>query len=791
MVNDVIHSFLEYSDDVKDEAWAAEKCRVIMMNAIQVTTKEQHDKGLAILYGRFPDVDLNKLFANKVMKGYKDRLSDSSVYLFESVRNAMIDDRIEADLRCWVNSLDPLKEEKRQSDKELLRNRQGIEGLLNEITGSNGMPPQRVKGKDFHGNVDDFDQQGGDDMDPDSIDTWFESKWGLLQEINLQKAIDAILRTNQITRNYDKYINDILISLQVWSQCYVDDRNGAIKVEHILPYQVYVLNATGSNDYKDMQAVRLPKQTNVRGFLREFGNYFDMANDWNLLLGATGGGNGGVVDNRWGVSGITENGQLLYGSYGKTIDFKAVLDAPVEYEYAEWKTVCRLRKQWVVTAFGNLMPQTIDKDTPQQDGISVEEKTYEETYRAWYLRSGSGFLTPKLIRWGKVYMQEVEGFEDEYSGYTVKGMKRDGAPMTEILRPFWQLMNVSFKMFEMLVNDIKPDGWWINYTSLMKIAAFLQSIKDTPDDVRSAVDDYMKLIQESPNALSDNPQTDEGDPMGGGNMAVLPKKNGLNQAAIELMKIMDWIELKVQKYTSTEGIVPTGTENGYKLSLENKKRARQATTFIDFILLSHLEDISITLLNYTKDISKFKTTPAYKYLEAQVGFKCMDFIASMKKAPHRYGTYIDTFNNDIELLEMKQLAMAEYQKGTLPFEDVLAVRSCDSVKQALAYLATARRKALKQKRLSDMGLLKQQDANAEAAHQRLIQLENLKGEWLQKARKEEALGFSNAAAVNAKARITTVQLQQEGANERLASEAVNDIDKMTAEFNQDQQKPAK
>jgi hypothetical protein len=320
--------------------------------------------------------------------------------------------------------------------------------------------------------------------------------------------------------------------------------------------------------------------------------------------------------------------------------------------------------------------------------------------------------------------------------------------------------------------------------------AYLQTSKDAPSDTRSAIDDFLKMVQESPNALSDNPTTDEGDPLGGGNMAILPKKNGINDAAAELIKIMDWIELKVQKYTSTEGITPEnqGSDN-WRLAMENKKRARQATSFIDNILLNHLEDISISSLLYVQDISKFKKTNAYKYLEALAGYKTMDFIATMKKAPHRYGTFIDSFNNDIELTEMKQLALQEYQKGTTSLEDILMIRSFTSIKDALAYLAKARRTSEKKQRMEQIGLLQQQDANAEAAFQREVKLENLKGEWMRKARGEEAQGFSNAAALNAKARITAEQMKQEGQNERLANKANNEIDQMVAEFNQQQQAP--
>lgn len=783
MINDIINKFLDFNEDIKDEAWATEMVRLVMRDAKSIISKADYELGENILFGRFPETELDKLFVGKHMVTLRQKLSVSTVYFFEKVRNALIDDRNSSGLTITVNSLDPEKEEKRKSDRELLQNKKGIESMLNEITANNGMPPTPITKDDFHGNVEVFDEMGYDEFDPTDLNNFFDAHWGLKQELFLQNPINAIFRLNQVSRNYDKYINDILITLHNWSQVYVDELEGSIKIEHLYPYEVQVLHATGTNDYKDAQGFNLPKTTNIRGLLKRFGSAFNFERDWGYLLTAATG----QVNHSYTGIGFNEGRELLFGTPGQLMDFNKFLDAPINYGYCEFKTISETVRQKGINKNGNIVNMPVNYSSPQIDGWEKEIKYHEDTYRAYYLEVGS--LQPKLIKWGKVYMQETEGQNDEYSGFSIKGNTRKGIPVVEILKPFWRMMNVSFKMFEMLVNDVKPDGFVFNYSTLSKLAADLQQAKDTPDDARAAIDNYLKMISESPNIITDTPTGDEGEVLGGGQFGVQPRKNGLNDAAKDLREIMDWCEQKAEKYLGTQGIELAEPRDGYKLSVENKKRTRAATAFIDFILLNHIEDISITTLNYTKDISKFKDIPAYKYMANLVGYKTMDFIASMKKAPHRYGTFLDTFNNDIELLEIRGMAQQALANKEIELTDYLVLRSFENPRQALAFLTRQKSKARKQQQMDAMTSLQQQDALAEKAFQRQLAIDNNKGKWAQAARHEEAKGFITAAQLNSQAQIQAKVISEQGQNERLAKQAINDIDKIAEEANINAQKP--
>lgn len=783
MVNETIEKLLDFDEQDKNEAWATEMTRLVMRDAKEVISQTDYNVRENVLTGEFPDDALNKVFASASMQRYKAKLSQSTIYFFERIRNSLIDDRHKSGLTITVNSLDPEKQDKKQFDKELLKNRKGIEGLLNGFTASNGMPPQQLGAEDYNGNVEEFDKSGGDEFDPTDIDNFFDAVWGLLSELRLQNPLNAVLRLNQINRNYDKYIMDILICMHTFSQVYVDEMDGGIKIDHLYPWEVKVLHGTGSNDFKDAQGFYIPRQTNIRGFMKKFGSSFDFAKDWQLLL------NAGSIETQ-SCTGLSEKGRLVYGQYGNLLEVDRFMEKPIAYDYTEFKTISRTERQTILTKEGNITPRRIDRDNPAVHGGVTDKKFFEDTYYAYSFSSGSsGTQQPRLIKWGKLYMQQIEGINDEYSGFSIKGNTLTGVPVALVLKPLHQIIQISFKMMEMLINDIKPDGLILNYSSIIKVAEYLKTAKDIPNDKRDGIEMFLQMVEESPNMLADTPMTEDGQPTGGGNMGVQVKKNGINSAVNDLMKILEWCEKKAAVYLGTEGIEFAEARDGFKLSVENKKRSRAATGYIDFILLSHLEDISIGILNQVQDIAKFKDLPAYKYLVAIAGEKVMEFIGKMKKSPHRYGIFLDTFNNDITLMEIRGMAQDARLRNEISLEQYLVIMSFENPKQASFYLAYERKKSDRKRQTDAMGMLQQQDALAEKEFLRKMKLQDLIGKWSSNGSEKQANGFITAAQINAKSAIVREQLQQEGQNRRLAEEAINEIDKIAQQANVSAQQP--
>jgi hypothetical protein len=782
MINELIVHLTD-NEASRNEEWVTEMVKLMIANSTPLMSKEDYEKGFNILFGIFPDLDRNKLFKGKIMEAMKDKLSGSTVYFFEKTRNAIIDERTSANLNITVNSLDPEKEEKKKADRDLLVNRKGIEGIFEQVTKNNGMPPVKITKDDFHGNVEDFDEDGMDEFDDDNVKDFFDSKWGLKMERDLGNPINAYFRINQVTRNYDKWITDILIGLVTCSQVFVDEVEGKVKIEYLRPYEVAVLHSTKGNDEKDSQGFLVRKTTNVRGLLRRFGTSFKLEDNWRHILASI---SGGVTD---GYTGIAENGSIVHGELGRTIDMRQLMDANINYAYTEFRVISENSKQIGVNEHGNLVSLPYDAATQKQDGWNKETKVKEDTYRAYYIDTLAN--RPKVIKWGKLYMMPTEGVHDEYSGFSIMVNRRHGVPMVNILKPFYHMMQVAFTMFEMLVNDIKPDGYLYNYDSLVKVAEYMYKAKDAPTDVKDAIQQLLVQFQDSPNKITVTPKDDEDKTIGGDAFGIKKVENGLNNAAVDLMKIMDWCEMKAESYLGTQGIEFAEPRDGFKLSLENRRRTRAATQFIDFILLNHLEDIAITLLNYCQDIAKYPDIPAYKYMETLVGTKICKSIGAMKKSPHRHGLVLDTFNNDIQLLELRQYAQQDLANQRITLEQYAFVAKFDNINQAIYYLAQERKKADKKKQKDAMSLLQQQNAMDEAKFRRQLKLEDRKGQWLRLARSEEAKGYTNAAQINANASLAREAMKNEGQDKRLAETAISDVDKIAATANANASAPIK
>lgn len=771
---------LTSEESERDERWCQDIIRLMVSNLNPLVLQTNYDLGNDVLFGVFPKTNVEKLFKGKIMEAMKAKLSGSTVYFFEKIRNAVIDERINANLSVTLNSLDPEKEVKKKSDRELLINRKGIESLTDEITGNNGMPPVRFKGDDFHGNVDDFDQEGFDEMDNENVKDFFDSRWGLNSELQLQNVVNAIFRLNQVTRKYDKYINDILICLRVCSQVYVDEVEGKIKIEYLCPTDVDVLGITDENDQKGAQGFRVRKTTNIRGLIRRFGDSFSFNDNWQDLLRTV---NFGRADQ---YTGIYENDMLIVGS-GDTkncITLQQFLDFSVTYSYVEFRVINGNTKYKGGDKFGNLI--SVSKAN-HIDGLTKETKYKEDTYRAYFLDIGEPL--PKIIKWGKLFLQPTEGVYDEYSGFSILVNGRKGIPMVDILKPFYHMMQVSFTMFEMLVNDVKPDGYIYNYDAIVKVAQHLQEAKDTPDDIRDAIGNLMAQFQESPNMLTVTPTDDTDNIIGGDAFGVKEKKNGLNKAAEDLMKIMDWCEMKATDYLGTQGIELAEAKDGFKLSLENRRRTRAATAFIDFILLNHIEDQATAVLSYAQDISKYKDIAPYKYLENLVGPIVIEFLNKIKKSPHRYATFLDTFNNDIQLLELRQMAQSDHQNGRISLEQYALVVSFENIKQAIFYLSQERKKADKKRQKDSQNAFQAGQAEKEAQLEREMKLENLKGEWRAKSEEFRSNGFIQAAQINVQGQIAAKQMQEDGQNKRLADNANNEVAKIAENADRKAQEP--
>jgi len=74
MLNDIVNRFIFTQEDKKDDKWATDMVRFVQIDARQVITEKDYDKGQVILSGEFPDADLNKIFSGPAMQRAKAKI---------------------------------------------------------------------------------------------------------------------------------------------------------------------------------------------------------------------------------------------------------------------------------------------------------------------------------------------------------------------------------------------------------------------------------------------------------------------------------------------------------------------------------------------------------------------------------------------------------------------------------------------------------------------------------------------------------------------------------------------
>lgn len=751
----------------KDIDWYKKMVYLFDASANKVVSSTTYKENRDVIFGNFDISMLKNFFSGDEMERIKKKLSNSRSHIFERIRNTIIDQRSDAQLSIALNSLDPSIERVKDKDKELLRNRAGIEAILKNITANSGLPAINVDKDNYEGNVEDFDRMGLNEYDPDDLDMFFEIYYQLLYIIDCQNGVNSVFSENQISRIFDMYINDILICLQNWSRVYVDELDGGIKTERIPAYNVSVVGSSEKNDFSDVDGIKIERTTTIRNFMSSFGASFDFEENWTQLLFAMG-----IRD----MDGIIVNGTTYAKenfSPEKCIDLAGRSETSINYCYMEFL-------QYGVTNDG-----AETGETP----LTADKVKYGQTlHYAYYFNNYAGMF-PGLIKYGKVYMQSFAGQNDQYSGFTIKGNKRSGIPVAEIIKIYKEIWHRAFVGFEMLVNEVKPDGYKFLYETLVKTAEYLNKAKNVPTDLKQSLNEVIEMNTRSPNVFTAIPRTPEGDILGGGPMGMEKNENGLNKTAGDLLKIMQWAENSMIEQIGALGIEIAEPKQGWRLSIENKKRTRAATSFIDFILLSHLEDIAKQVTNYLIDITKFKNIPAYKYYEHILGTEAMERIRKYDKALHRTGIYIQSFNLDIEREEVKQLAFADLANRVIDLKVYQLVKNIDNPQSAIKILAREEQKA---KKLEEQKAQTQHDRALEleaAKRQTELERQNTIGMWNYRVKQAEVEGFMGSSRTNADAGIRKEEIKQQGQDGREQEKNFGKIQSIQAEKNAKEQEP--
>ncbi len=723
----------------KNMEYAQRIIRSIRDNWVSYVNKKQVSTNREFLYGTNSIQDIKDQFKDS---GFKNSHEFLNLGLLDSTRNVLIEENRKNPPMVDIKAVDPAAMAERQKDIDLLRNRGIIErdmsAILNQIGFSAGY---KFKNKEAKSNIDEFDELGFDERDPDDIN-FFKNRHKLFHEIAGQSLVNSIMMTNRFDEEIvNKITEDVLVGRCYSLQAYVDKTNGQIRYKHIYPEIAKGIFGEAYDGSQD--TVRgWEDAITISEFLQLVGNEFNYEKDVKHLLAAI---NTGGSQNKY--TGFDYSPGRFYECLGTNdAEYCNIKDVPtsnritwgsalrhkITVSYIQWRT-------WEATS-------TVLRDLSTEKILDIvdygyeDEKTEVKSYfkdsryqQQWYNAYCivTGTTSEKIYGFSKVYYQQFQGANDEYANGTLVYMREPGLPAVETVKTEIKLIHSAYYKMLFLIYKAQPEAKqyvWEELVELNKLIASEKS-KDSGVEVSPTVDNMIgELIQymdENTIMIRTFPSVD------GRRVQQIPslenKRNGADPLTQFMMSVVEWGQKRIESRILGNGMRLGGNPQSRESteSEQNSVDASKNTTgYISRMCQKAKERLATMTLNYAQDIIRFKESVPYKYIKTLLGeqaFLGLDMGESV--ADHRYGIFIRDYNNDVDRAQLKQAAyMAVTQEKLISWDEFYEIMQTQDLKAASQRYALYRYKAEKKLRKQAMQDFEMQRSAAEQADGRKMQM---------------------------------------------------------------------
>lgn len=667
--------------------------------------------------------------------------------ILEKHKNIIIAEMKKMGVVTNVRASDPTSTVARKNDEYFIKNKKEIEGLLSYIYTSIGQHPvalseykDRFGEKHDSGNTQDFEKMGLQNDSPDDIAFFMDNFHKLDWEIALQKVIDTMMSFNEVEEEkIEKWTTDLLAKKATAAQMYVSDISGALTYNYLTPETVYIYGGGRRKDYNDANAKCYQQKITIKEFLDRVGSAFDWREYLDNIILSVFTASNGAVD----ITGINPDlGGQNSSWFARTADnntysYNQFMQFKVLFGYMEWvaqdETEYGEKTEGVKgkkfnnkedskknKRKGNATENTPYKDNQNPDGKKYPTKARYETptYKAYYLAVTS--VDHIMFDFGRVTYQDIEGYNDFNSNFTIITYKEIGDPISIMCRPMIDLINECWYKWKYEIRKAKPRGMNYNYDSLMTIA------RDLYQDTEMTEGEKFEKIISWRNASANGVWTF---PIGADGKAInltsaqldIELANGLTP------EVMRWWEIMVSTWDKMIDMV-MGTANlrqgdapGDRSSMNNEFKAleysQNSTYYIPDTITFMCRQLASRTSMITQDIVQFKDydTLAYKFLETMVGEDVLFKISGMgKKAMHRYGIFVESLNQAPKMAKLSARLDFALQNGKITNAEALLVEQIKSPNVAfitLAYFEQRNARIAQQNAMS----LQQQQAQAQMA----------------------------------------------------------------------------
>ncbi len=745
--------YTEFDPLKKDKNWISDlisEFRLVGYNAIYSQKKALENRNLINSDHTLEKV---RLMFKDPEKMEQAGFEFMQIAVIEKIKNIITAERMKAEIKAYVDAQDPSLERLKKQDKELLKNKKMIDMAVNSLKQKVGLPMEYVGNDDFSGNYDSFNEMGFDSSNPGDIETFFQTFYQLDTEIDFQKIINHFFAVNAIDENTYHFVEDVLATKTLVVQQFVNKLNGQITIRRIVPENLFrVMGENGSNQKSDV-AIGYYELVTIQEFLKRVGDSFDFIKDFvQILLGV----NSYNATNYAAIE--LADGMIIGDRNGRICNYTTLLSYKAQVGYIEFKSIDSVEYKRFVNDKGNTKVYQIDPSKNNNKPYAKEALFMERTYKANFLVTSSS--TQYVFNEGKLYHQEVEGQEDEYSNYSIKYIHYKGKTIAEIAKPWVIMAQEAFNKFRYLLREEKKDGVAYNLESMQQVAKTFLGTDGEPADLKVV----FEMLKANSDSIWSFPQV-EGQ--------TLQVQGDLNRPIVSQFDskfrtykdIVDWAVQGVKSdlgFNDMRSGETPSTNDVYKLEQASLVQSSNATYYIDNMFDYIYKNTAVTTLAFSNDIIRFKDTLPYKYLLNVVGEEGMKRLESLPKiAPHRMDIYVSSYATVQDRIRILQDTAVAHQKGDIDYATKSIVDSINDHRKAQKLLIIKQDKAKKeqaeQAKQTQEYQLQLQKAKTDSEKE-IIELRG--GLEIQKAQ-IQAEGYIRAAEINANARQETVKAKGE------------------------------
>ena len=275
------------------------------------------------------------------------------------------------------------------------------------------------------------------------LDLYFNLEYKIPEEAICEKAIDKVLKDNDINEIKRTVLRDMIITGLGVMRVYVDT-NGFIKIRRVEPERFFY-SWTNYPDFRDAAFVGEIYDMPVREFRQRFWQDGDEKELFERIVR-----NYSNNDARQRMSWTNDYYYAMFKPYD---------DWTIPMLYIEVKTTEQVYVKTKKTKYGyDIVDISTTKPTNTHSGTKVEEKIIESIYSGWYVR-GSNYI----LRWSKCSNnpRRVGNLSHQmfsYCAYMYDGYHMVNKAIPEIIEPSVTQMILVHLKIQQIIAKMRPPG---------------------------------------------------------------------------------------------------------------------------------------------------------------------------------------------------------------------------------------------------------------------------------------------------------------------------------------------